>query len=106
MTDSIQTPPNGTLVSNDLKKMLVVPAMTLIVAVVVAWYAAQQSQSELRFQSAANKEQIQTNAAAIKANSDAVNLLVISTARNADTMARLAEDLKEWQLEQRANQKK
>jgi hypothetical protein len=106
MADSIQTSPNGALVSNDLKKLLIVPAMTLIIAVVVAWYAAQQSQSELRFQSAANKEQIQINAAAIKANSDAVNLLVISTARNADTMTRLAEDFKEWQLEQRAEKRK
>ena len=90
-----------TLVSADLKKMLIVPAMTLFVAGVVAWYAAQSSLTELRFQAQTNKENIGINAGNIKSQGEAINQIVISIARISENQARIASDVKDIQLQMR-----
>ena len=94
-------PNGGALLSSDLKKMLVIPVATMAAAFIVAWFTAQQSQSEIRFQTAANKEALAVNSAAIKANADAINQLVISMARYSEAQARIAEDMKLLQADQR-----
>lgn len=91
------------LISSDLKKMLIVPALTLLIAVAVAWFAAQGSQSELRFKVESLEKKDSATEASIKANTDAINQMVITMARNADAMTRLAEDLKVLTEEQRRN---
>ncbi len=99
--DTPNNPPN-TLISGDLKKLLIVPAMTMIIAVVVAWYAAQQSQSELRYRVETMEKNEAATQASIKVIGDAQNQIVITMARNADALARIAEDLKSVQVEQRS----
>lgn len=93
---------NG-LVSNDLKKMLIPIAITLLISFGGSWYAAQQSQGEIRFKTDANKEAIAQNAANIKQLADAQNQIVIQMARFSEAQARIAEDLKQLQQDQRNN---
>ncbi len=100
--DSTSTP-QGAMISSDLKKMLVPVVVTLALSLGGSWFAAQQSQSEIRFQTQANKEAIAVNAAAIKANSDALNQIVISLAKFSEAQSRLAEDVKQIQSDQRIN---
>ncbi len=76
--------------------------MTMIIAVVVAWYAAQQSQSELRYRVETLEKNEAATGASIKAIGEAQNQIVITMARNADALARIAEDLRRLQDEQRS----
>ncbi len=103
--DTPNNPPPA-LISGDLKKLLIVPAMTLIIAVVVAWYAAQQSQSEIRYRVETLEKNEAATQASIKAIGDAQNQIVITMARNADAITRIAEDLKAVQTEQRSSVKR
>lgn len=93
----------GGLISEELKKMLVPIVITLVISFGGSWYANQQSQAELRYQTQANKEAIAVNLAAIKANSEAINQVVISMARFSEAQSRIAEDLKRLQDDQRMN---
>ncbi len=94
---------DGALISNDLKKMLLVPVLALVGSFGVSYFTTQRSLDQLAFQVQANKEQVAANAAVAKANAEATNQLVISMARTSEALTRVASDLKEIQLELRTN---
>jgi hypothetical protein len=94
---------NGALISNDLKKMLLVPVMALVGSFGVSYFTTQRQLDQLEFQAQVNKENITANAAGIKANAEATNQLVISMARTSEALTRVASDLKEIQIEMRTN---
>ena len=96
---------NGTLISNDLKKMLLVPALTLVGAFGVSYFTTQRAQDQLEFQTQANKEAAIANAAAIKTNAEAINQVVISMARTTESLTRLASDQRDLQQELRSTRK-
>ncbi len=101
--DTTPSSANGALISNDLKKMLLVPVLALVGSFGVSYFTTQRSLDQIAFQTSANKEQIVANALAIKANADATNQLVISMARTSESLTRVASDLKEIQVEMRTN---
>lgn len=103
MPNDTSTPQNAALISSDLKKMLVPIAITLVLSLGGSWFTTQQSQSEVRFQTVANKEQIAALIQADKAQSESINQIVISMARFSESQARIAADLKQLQDDQRAN---
>lgn len=81
--------------------MLVVPIITMVVTVLIAWFAAQQSQSELRYKVETLEKNENTTATERKANADAINQLVITMTKISEAQARMASDLKDLQDEQR-----
>ena len=103
MPQNFSTPQTGDLISPELKKMLVPICVTLLLSFGGSWYASNQSQGEIRFQTQANKEAIAAQGEIIKADREALNQLVISMARFSETQTRIAQDLKDLQTEQRNN---
>ncbi len=97
------TQSTGALAAGEYKKMLIPIAITLLVNFGINYIAREQSQAELQFETKANKEAIAVNAANVKANSDALNQIVISMARFSEAQSRIAQDLKQLQDDQRYN---
>ncbi len=94
---------NGALISNDLKKMLLVPVLALVGSFGISYFTTQRQLDQLEFNAVVNKENIAANSLAIKANAEATNQLVISMARTSEALTRVASDLKEIQVEMRTS---
>jgi hypothetical protein len=94
------------LISGDLKKMLVIPLLTMIGAVIIAWFAAQQSQNEMRFK----VETLEKNDVAMQQNLKAIieaqTQFAIAMARFSENQTRLAEDMRGIQADQRSSRQK
>lgn len=98
-TQSPGQQPGAGLISEDFKKMLIIPAITLILNFAYSWYASQAANGKMEYRIETLEKNEAAAQASVKANADALNQLVIQTARSAEAMSRLAQDTRDNQAD-------
>lgn len=96
-------PKPGDSMGENFKKF--VPSMVFGVVVILGtfFWNANSGQSQLAFQTEANRKAIEANAENIKANAETMNQFLIAITKLSEAQNRLAEDVKAIQAQQQRN---
>lgn len=95
------SPNNGTLISTDLKKLLLVPILSLVGAFGISYVTTQRSQDRLSYQVDTLKENKAENEIRDAKRDELMNQMTISIARISETITRITQDQRDAEAERR-----